>query len=432
LRSHHTRKSRIALPLAGIAAACSLLVGGAGTAAAVSISGQSDTILRLRTSSPEEAKLYNAYEYLRLSVRDLDKNGDLGFTIGGWGRVDLKDHLDDRHEDADLQYGYLSYRPKKNNLTLNIGRQLVTEGVASERLDGVYLRSDLAAGFGASAYGGADVVTQPNFKGAEVVYGARVSHTLPSLYTVGLSALKADRGGARFREEEGVDLWLHPLKQLDLVGRSSYNSLTSGWMENAYILSCVPNDKIRLTGDLSQINYRHYFQQVTTSALSLGGAIDPNEKLLALGMSVAINPIKELTIVGDFKNYDYRVARNAKYFGGKLAVSVAESVTAGVGLHRMEGSTEALRYTEFRAYLAKKFHKLDITADFIDQRFDSLKNTFSITGAAAYEITEQIRLAADVDYGRTTEFDNEVKGLVKLTYAFDTKHGSEGGAKSEK
>jgi hypothetical protein len=55
-----------------------------------------------------------------------------------------------------------------------------------------------------------------------------------------------------------------------------------------------------------------------------------------------------------------------------------------------------------------------------------------VTGAAAYDITENFRVAADINYLKDTLYDNAVTGLVKVTYAFDKKLGAEGRAKSEK
>jgi hypothetical protein len=313
----------------------------------------------------------------------------------------------------------------------------VTEGVATERLDGIYLRNDFAAGFGASAFAGATVVTEPNFEGGNVVYGGRISQSMPKYYTIGVSVLKSDSHDDRFREEEGVDLWLHPCKYFEAVGRSSYNSITSGWMEHAYTVTFTPLESLRINADLSNINYRDYFFHVTTSALSLGnGIIDPNESVLTLGGSIAYTPIKNLTIAADYKNYDYDIAGKANKYGGKATYSLPASFAAGFAVHRMEGQRDKFRYYEYRVFASKKIDKLDLTADFFDLNYDSsingLRNSFTVTGAASYEITEQFRIAADIDYSRNPEFDNEVAGLVKITYAFDTKRSAEGGAKSEK
>jgi len=72
------------------------------------------------------------------------RKGNASFGAGGWGRVDLGEKSGDSNPYGDLQYGYVGYGGNKDNLLVNAGRQFIAEGVATERIDGVYLRSDLA------------------------------------------------------------------------------------------------------------------------------------------------------------------------------------------------------------------------------------------------------------------------------------------------
>lgn len=446
MKSHDSRRSPVAISrqalrmAGGIAAVCTLFVSAPVSADTTAISAESNTILRMGKTDFQGSKdLFPAYEYLRLSVTDTNKDGaTTSLHIGGWARGDLGDKTArDRYTDADLQYGYLSYQGAKNNLTINAGRQFVTEGVATERLDGLYLRNDFAAGFSAAAFVGSPVVTEPNFKAGDVVFGGRISQSMYKYYTIGASALRSNSDGSLYREEEGVDIWLHPLKQIDVTGRSSYNSATNGWMEHAYNLSYAPLDNLRLSGELSNINYKDYFYRVTTSALSFtNGIIDPNEKVLAIGGSIAYTPAKIFTVIGDYKNYKYDIAKSADYFGVKATLSLPESFVAGLSVHRMDGQTDKLRYKEIRLFASKKIDRLDLTGDLIALGYDSsmngVKNAYTVAGAASYEINHSLKVGADVDYSRNPDFNNEVKGLIKLTYVFDTKRAAEGRAKSEK
>lgn len=426
----------------GIAVVCSLLFSAPAMADNASVSAEASTIFR-QGQSLDKKELYPAYEYLRLTARELGKDGALSFHFGGWGRVDLGDKTNDKNIDGDLQYGYISYQGKQNNLLINAGRQFVTEGVASERMDGIYLRNDFAAGIGAAAFVGAPVVTEPSAKGGDLVYGGRITQGMPKYYTIGFSALKSDSGGERFREEEGVDIWLHPLKQVDVVGRSSYNSITKGWMEHAYSVSYTPSESLKVGAELSNINYRDYFFNMTTNVFSLfnpttnpTGIIDPNENVLALGGSVAFTPMKGLTFAADYKNYNYEIAKSANYYGVKATYSLPEEFAAGFSVHRMDGEVSRLRYKEIRLFASKRVARLDLAADLINIEYDNsinnVKNAYTVAGAASYGITGNLRVGADIDYSKNPDFDNEVKGLIKLTYMFDTKHAAEGGAKSEK
>lgn len=438
MKINHKKMPKYAFPcalrlLGSIVTSCSLLAFSPLMAGAASISGESTTILRLHETT-QDKDLAPFYEYLHLSLTETLPDGTLSFHVGGWGRADLGEESSrDGKTNADLQYGFLSYRTNKNNLSFNVGRQFIAEGVATEKVDGVYLRSDLAAGFTASAFAGAPVVTEPNYKGGEVVYGGRIAHTLPGYYTIGLSALKSEQGSQELREEQGVDLWLHPVKMVDIAGRSSYNSLTNGWMEHAYAASISPLDALKISATVSQVNYRDYFHHVTTNALSLtNGILDPEESVLALGGSIGYTAAKNLVLTADYKNYDYDIAGRADYFGGKVAWAVPDSFLTGVSYHRMEGESARLRYNEYRAYATKQIGKADLSLDLIDIDFDDstngVHNSYSVAAAAGYSCGKGLRVAADVDFLKSPDFDQEVKGLLKVTYAFD--FGKEG--KSEK
>jgi len=441
LKNHQKEKSgfishNILKVTGGVLAVSSMLLATPLMAADYSFSGESNTILRMRTNI-EKKDIYPVYEYLRLNMTDNRSDGSgVAFYLGAWGRLDLADKTTDKYSDADLQYAYLSYRSAKNNTVVNLGRQFVTEGVATEKVDGLYLRNDFVAGISAAAFAGKSVITEPDYKGGNVIYGARLSQGMPKYYSVGLSALKSEGDDkSRYREEEGLDIWIHPLKQVDLTGRTSYNSITDGWMEHAYTLSILPLESLRISADVSNINYKDYFFNMTTSALKLIsgslGIIDPNEKLLAAGAAVSYTPVKNLTIAGDYKNYNYEVAGSADYFGGKVTYSIPESFAAGFGAHRMEGTSDRLRYSEYRLYASKKIGHADLSADLINVNYDKsingVRNSYAISGSAGYEFHPKLKVGADLEYSKSPDFDNEVRGLIKITYLFDTKRSEGGG-----
>jgi hypothetical protein len=438
LKSYDMSKSRCPIlfvlrMIGGIAVFCSLVIGLQAQANAASVSGESETIFRMQKIN--ERDLYPLYEYLRVSGSDnVRESGTLAINAGAWGRVDLQDRSGEKNPYGDLQYGYVSYGGNKDNLQINAGRQFIAEGVATERLDGLYLRSDLAAGFGVAAFVGSPVVTTSNFKGGDVTYGGRISQGNLKYYSVGLSALRTDEDSSRIREEQGIDIWVHPLRQVDLVGRSSYNSITSGWMEHAYTLTITPLDKLRFTANLSQINYKDYFYQVTTSALSLtSGLLNPKEDVLSLGGSLEYTPMKNFRIVVDYKNYDYAVAGQAQYYGGKATYSLPESYAAGLSYHRMAGEIDKLKYDEYRIFASKNIGPVNLTVDLFDVHFESsingIQNTYALSAAVGYAVTPALQVSGDVEYSRTTDSSNAVACMFKLVYRFDMNLGAEGRSK---
>jgi len=444
LKRNNAKKSCLPLGIGMAVLASSLLCSLPLMASDYSFSGESNTIFRMRSTTDNmgaKKTILPAYEYLRLSMVDNRSDGSgVMFHLGAWGRADLADKstASSSSAEGDLQYAYLTYRAPKSNAVATLGRQFISEGVAAERFDGVYLRSDFDYGFGASAFVGNSVMTETSNKGGALIYGARISHTNSKYYTVGLSALKNFREDKSvFREEEGLDLWVRPFSQVDITGRSAYNSITNGWMENNYALAYTPLSSLRIGVDYSQINIKDYLASVTTSALSLTNPVwKNNDKQTFAGASVSYTGVSNLALTADYKFYNYDKSGDAAFFGGKASYTMADSYVVGGSLHFMDGGVDRLRYTELRAFVSTKIDQMDLTLDAMNINYDKSingsNNSYSITGAAGYTINRKLKVGADIEYSKNPDFYNEVRGLVKATYSFDTKLVAEGGKKSEK
>jgi hypothetical protein len=207
-------------------------------------------------------------------------------------------------------------------------------------------------------------------------------------------------------------------------------------MEHAYAITISPLENLRINADISKVNYKDYFYQVTTNVFSLARLIDPREDVFALGGSVELTLLQNLRLTADYKSYDYKLAGRADYYGCKASFLLPDAFAVGASIHRMDGESAKLRYNEYRVYGSKKLGKANLILDFFDVNYDSavngITNTYSVSAAVAYDLTESLQVAADVDYSKSADFDNNLSGLVKLTWSFDKKIGTEGGAKSEK
>lgn len=394
---------------------------------AATITGDSRTYVQSRETA-DGSKILGAYEYLDFAIQNIG-NETISFHTGGWMHYDFRDDELGRKSPSDLQYAYLSFKSKTDNTIVNLGRVMVFEGVAAERVDGAYARTDLMGGFGISAFGGIPVETNIDEPGDNVIYGARLSQGLGDVYRIGVSALKEEKDSMDYRKEGGIDVWVHPMNKVDITGRSSYNDITRGWMEHSYSLMLGPFDKLRFNTTAQWINYDDYFYAVTTNALSVfSGLLQDDERVRILGEEASYPITDRVSIVADYKNYNYALAGNANYYGGKLKYSVAESGGAGIGYHRMDGSTDTLRYNEYRIYGTKKFGKLDVTADVIDVSYASpingVKDAYSLSFGGQYTLTEAWKIGADVEYSHNPDFNSDYRTFLKLLYHF----GSKGGA----
>jgi len=411
-----------------IAVSASLLVSLVlpAVSPAVGLSGDSRTYVESRETQ-DNAKILGGYEYLDFAVQDIGKE-TISFHTGGWLRYDLGEAESGSRSNSDLQYSYLSFKGKTDNTVVNLGRVMVFEGVAAERVDGIHARTDLAGGFGVSGFGGSPVETAIDVPGNDAIYGARLSHKAGDVYRIGVSALKEEKNSLDFRREEGVDVWVRPIDKVDLAGRSSYNDITKGWMEHSYVLMLGPFENLRLDTHASAINYDDYFFRATSSAFTLrSGIIQPGEKVRILGETASYAFTEKALITADYRKFSYDIAGKADYYGGMLKYSAA-GAGAGIGYHRMQGEADTLRYNEYRAYAYKKLGRLDAAVDVIDVEYDvprsDVKDAYSGTLAAQYALTDAWKLGADVGYSHNPDFDNDIRAFFKILYHFGAKGGA--------
>ena len=402
-------------------------------AAATSLTGNSNTYILSREDA-NDTNLLPFYEYLDFAVHDLGSES-LSAHFGGWLGFDMVNHssfVNGEKTGKDLQYGYLSFSAKENNAVVNLGRVMVFEGVANERVDGLYARTDIKGGFGISAFGGIPVETGGgDTPGNNTIYGARVSHQYQGLYSIGLSFLKEDKNSNTFRKEEGIDLWLKPMNKVELMGRSSYNAETKGWMENAYYLILGPFASFRFNTEFSTINYEDYFAGTTSNVFKFQptGPIDPKEKVKILGEEAFWSINNNWAASADYKNYDYTIAGSASYYGAKLTYNKPKEYSAGAAIHRMDGDVDRLKYDEYRVYASMRMmEKLDVTVDLFDvkykQAINGVTNAYSAALAAGYELMEKLKVGVDVEYSKNPDFNKDVRLLAKLNYGFDVGSGA--------
>ena len=425
---HPGRKGKLA---GGFALAVAAIISGflllPTASPAVSLSGDSSTYVQSKQEA-DSTKVLGAYEYLNFAVQDLG-NETISFHTGGWLRYDLQGEAFDKRSNSDLQYSYLSFKSKTDNATVNLGRVMVFEGVASERVDGIYAHTDLRKGFGVSAFGGNPVETGEDLPTNSVIYGARLSHQYGDLYQIGISALQEKKESADFRKEGGIDVWVHPIDKVDLTGKSTYNDITKGWMENTYALVLGPFADLRLTSSASWINYDDYFYGTTVSAFTVASdMIQPHEKVRILGEEASYPVTEKVQVSVDYKNYTYDIAGKANYYGGKVRFAAAENGGAGAAYHRMDGQNDELKYNEYRIYAYRKLGSVDVTADIIDVAYDTaingVKDAYTGSLAAQYALTEAWKLGADVEYSRNPDFDRDVRTFLKVLYRFGAKGGA--------
>jgi hypothetical protein len=397
-------------------------------ASALDVSGQSRTYLFSR-QTVESERLMPFYEYLDFRADGGDK-GAVSFNFGGWYRYDFRSESIDGRSNADLQYAYLSFRQKTGNAALNLGRVRVFEGVSSDLVDGVYGRTDLMGGFGIAIYGGSPVATDFDDRRGDTIYGGRLYQGIPGVYVIGASFLDEKNNSSDFRREAGVDVWFRPIKGLEAQGMSSYNDLTSAWMQHNYYLTIGPVGPVRLIGEYSKVSYKDYFTGTVFSAftfttnLAAGTGVNPDETLTTNGGALEFAVTRSITVIADYKSFDYTIAGNADYYGGKFFYA-GSTFGVGGGAHRMDGASAALRYDEQNLYVWTKISKADISIQGIhvayDQAINGVTDAYNASATLGYSFTPSTRAVADIEYSKNPDFDSDVRGMLSFVYLFDVK-----------
>jgi hypothetical protein len=392
-------------------------------ALALDITGQSRTYLMDRETA-DATRTMPFYEYLNFRV-DNSAGDNVSFNFGGWYRHDLKSESYNGRYNDDLQYAYLSINKSTGNSAIDLGRVLVHEGPASEQLDGVHARTDLKGGFTIAAYGGSPVETQFDTRRADSIWGGRIANGVPGYFILGVSHLDEKNNGNSFRREDGIDIWLRPVSKLEVQGMSSYNTIERGWMQHSYYVTVGPFADLRLNGEFTKVNYRQFFNAMTVSAFTFP-FIDPNETVTTKGGSIDYSITRKLTAAADYKDFHYRIAGPAKYYGGRIFFT-DESFGAGVSGHSMKGENDSLRYDELGIYATGKISPFDLSVQLdhlvYKQEINGVKNADNASAALGYALTPKARIVADVKYARDPQYTRNVQGMATFVYSFDEHYG---------
>ncbi len=365
-----------------------------------------------------EENVVRIYEYVDLSARDMGETG-VSLNAAGWGRYDIETPEDNDRDEGELSYAYLVIPVEGIHSRVSLGRHFVYAGVSSEQVDGVSLSTGLSE-LGMTLFGGSPPELDFDNRRGDAIYGGRLSHQLSGVYEIGASYVKEDNDGDDFREEYGADLWISPVRWLSLQGASTYNEITSEWMEHIYRLSVGPPETVRVYGEYSEVEYEHFFQTATSSVFSFDW-IDPDESYVLTGGGIEIMISSSASFLARYRHYDYDLSGEADTYGGGLTYG-GETVSVGVSADRTDGDVDELRYTLYRAYLSLSGEKADLTLDAVQVAYDETREgvdeTITATGAIGYRPVKNLRTGIEVTYEENPLFEHETRGLLKIDYRF--------------
>lgn len=358
------------------------------------------------------------YEYFEVEY-NRPSNG-MKFYSAGWLKYDFRTSGEKR-TNSDLGLAYVTYSPPSDsNLVFNAGRHYVFEGVTSEQIDGVSARWDFARNTGLSLYGGIPAETDKDGRDSDTIYGCRLFGRISGKAEAGVSFLREDNAGIRYREEIGFDLWAIPFGGIEIQGISSYNAITGGFIEHSYSAKAAVSRRITLRGFFVHSNYRDAFSSATLSVFSPDNIVI-NGKMTKSGISAEYLISEGIATTLNYTGYTYQTPGDARHYGARLHYKGTD-IHAGGAFNRMEGDTSRLRYTEMRLYTVKRLDKHSLSLDFITLRYDrpynNMNSAYNLNGTAEYVINSNLSASLSIDKGRDPDYNHFTKVMLSLAYTF--------------
>jgi hypothetical protein len=390
----------------------------------------STTIVRFEERSIpgfEKQRIVPATQFVGIDTDNIGAT-DLSLHLYGWGRVDLADRsTSEGTTDGDLGYGYLKYRFNKGNGTIKAGRFSIFEGVANENIDGMSASLNLARGFAFSLFGGAPSHNEGNDNLGDYIFGGRFSYRYAGRLELGVSALR--EGGLTngpttspkdYRQLVGADLWASPVSYIDINGRVSYNTATSGLAEHSWLLSLRPHKQVTVAGEYRENRLQDFFSASTLRTLFNP---DISDKVRLFGGNITWLPVKMLETTLTYQRIKRDTLGNADRYGAELRMNFLENkLRPGASYFRVKGDTRSRSYHEVRGYIlydpAKLVTSLDAIAHIYDEKIYNKKNAYEIAASLGYRFLKNLLLSADMSYGENPQYKDEVKGLLRLTYNY--------------
>jgi hypothetical protein len=411
----------------------------------------STSILRFQQDSGAGSMDRSLVPITQFLGADFEKLGDgkLSAHLYGWGRLDLADHkggidAENRTVDGSLSYGYLQYRFDNANARARAGRIFVTEGIINEQVDGVSARTDLPYGFGVSGFGGANVHTA-SIPGAgtdgkgDGIFGGRVNYRKSGLLELGFSGIYESKAPApnvipagtvsgSYGDHRllGADIWLNPLAMVQLSGHSSYNTETEKFAEHSYLVQVTPRKDLVLSANFDEHHDRDYFY---SSILFSNMIKNLSQESRVIGGSATYTINKNTDLSGDYKNYKRDLGK-ADRFGGELRGNFLDNtLRTGISYHYLRASsdfaivpadTASGSFHEARCYAMHDTKSYFASVDLIDYIFkkpvENRDSAWEALGSLGYHLTPDLAISGDLSYGQNPQYNDEVKGLIRLTY----------------
>ncbi len=217
-------------------------------------------------------------DYLRLNVTKLDKAGNI--NIYGYARI-TKQVSTSEDPKGRLYYLYLDYRNViKNHLDLKLGRTYVANEAMVGTVDGAYVNLKNIGPFGATAFGGRNVVflNKTEVGSGNYLLGTSVYFDTVKNTHVEVSYGQKYKEDRLQRENFGLDFATTPCQFFNLYGRARYDNIAYFFNELEFGTKLFPIKDLTLDAkyyqthptfdrdSIYQLFKANYFEEISLAA----------------------------------------------------------------------------------------------------------------------------------------------------------------------
>jgi hypothetical protein len=419
----------------------------------------STTILAVQQTPQSGTTNHTVAPFTQFIGLDADNlgNGNLSAHLYGWGMADASQNSGTPNGSSDslearLTYGFLQYRFDQANARIRVGRFSVSEGILNEQVDGVSFRTDLPYGFGVSTFGGATVhnINMPGLQTdgkGDALFGGRLNYRLAGMLELGLSGvcesdaptlpvdssiLPLPTAYGSYRRVGG-DVYLSPLSMVQFSGHTSYNAVTDRIADNSYLLMVTPLKSLVLAATYDRVSDRNFFYSSILFSSMLTN-LDQESRVIGGSATYTLNSKAEVS--ADYKDYKRDIGQ-AERFGGELRGNFADvSVRSGLSYHYLRASSDFAisnapgasgSFQEVRGWVMRDsktyFASLDVIDYIFKEPVENKNSAWEGSGSLGYHLTPAFAISGDLSYGQNPQYNDEVKGLIRLTYNMTTGKG---------
>jgi hypothetical protein len=197
-----------------------------------------------------------------------------------------------------------------------------------------------------------------------------------------------------------------------------------GLAEHSYLLAIKPHKAWSLSATYNEQQFKNYFTYSNIRSLFNP---DNGGELKSYGGAVTWIAAAPVEVTADYRHYrragDVRPASNgdSDRYGADARVTLLDKkVRAGFAYHRSDGASSFNSYHEVRGYglydAARYVASLDAIGQFYKNSIFNKNGASEVIASAGYRIMPELLLSGDVSYGRNPQFDDEVRGVLRLTY----------------